>query len=153
MAALCAVLSFGLIYSVCCASFLCTQTSSVPPRCNAPAKSNSSNANSPKVDFTAEPETEIDENLQRVSIVVKLDEEKQYSIGKLDFLGHSPSLEAELRAILPTGAIFSGEALQHFYDQNRSVLPWHFQEGVNFVRDEETGTVDLVFDFRPCPSH
>lgn len=105
------------------------------------------------IDFTVEPQTEIDNSHQRVSALLVLDEQKQYLVDKVEVLGSDPALESELRAILPPGQIFNDEALENFYDRNTSALPFRFREGTQYVRDAKAGTVDLAFDFRPCPSH
>jgi outer membrane protein assembly factor BamA len=105
------------------------------------------------IDFTSELDTDLDDDLQRIALTMKLAEEKPFRVSKVDIAGISPSLESELRAVLVPGQIFNGAALETFYDRNASVLPFHFGDATQFLRDVKTSTVDLLFDFRPCPSH
>ena len=104
------------------------------------------------IDFTAGPDSEVDDNLQRISLVFHLDQQKQYRVGKVEIMALDPKLEARLRAVLRPGEIYDAEAVDDFYKQNKSV----FAPGLTTMNDQlalrhsETGIVDLMFDFRPC---
>jgi outer membrane protein assembly factor BamA len=55
------------------------------------------------LDFTATPKIMTDENLQRVSLVFDLDEQKQFRVGSFEIVGLDPGLEARLRAVIRPG--------------------------------------------------
>ena len=103
------------------------------------------------IDFTAVPDTEIDDNLQRISLVLHLDEQKQYRVGKVEITGLDPKLEARLRAFVRPGEIYNAGAVDDFYEQNRSALPPRVTTAdMQAWRNVDTGFVDLAFDFRAC---
>jgi len=100
------------------------------------------------IDFTAVPDTEIDDNLQRISLVLHLDEQKQYRVGKVEITGLDPKLEARLRAFVRPGEIYNAGAVDDFYEQNRSALPPRVTTAdMQAWRNVDTGFVDLAFDF------
>lgn len=104
------------------------------------------------IDFTAVPRTEVDDNLQRISLVMRLDEQKQFRIGKFEILGLTPNLEGRLSSIIRPGEIFDDQVVYDFFRTNKLALP----SGVSFedmeaLRNVKAGIVDLMFDFRPCP--
>jgi outer membrane protein assembly factor BamA len=103
------------------------------------------------IDFTAVPDTDVDNDLQRISLVMHLDEQKQYRVGNLDILGLAPGLEARLRSIMRPGDVFNPEALHDFYMETPSVdLSDPSSSPLEMHRDVKAGIVNLEFDFRPC---
>ena len=102
------------------------------------------------VDFTAVPDTEIDDSLQRISLVMHLDEQKQYRIGNVEIRGLEPSLEARLRSIVVPGAAINYQSIAAFFKQNQSVLPPRGLDHLEIRRNPRTGIVDLKFDPRSC---
>ncbi|HEV7968192.1 MAG TPA: POTRA domain-containing protein [Candidatus Acidoferrales bacterium] len=103
------------------------------------------------IDFTAVPETKADDNLQRISLLMRLDEQTQFRVGDLVIQGFTPSLEARLRSIIVPGEVFNPEPVQTFFKQYRSVLPSHDLENFEARRNIRAGTVDLTFGPRSCP--
>jgi outer membrane protein assembly factor BamA len=103
------------------------------------------------IDFTATVETKVDDNLQRISVVMRLDEQPQYRVGNLVIHGFAPSLEARLRSIIVPGEIFNPEPVQTFFKEFRSILPSHDLENFEAHRNVKAGTVDLAFAPRSCP--
>ena len=79
------------------------------------------------LDLTVVPDTEVDDNLQRISLVMRLDERKQYRIGSVEIRGLDPSLEARLRSILVPGEVFNPQPVTAFLKENRPVLPLRFR--------------------------
>jgi hypothetical protein len=102
------------------------------------------------IDFTAVPETEIDENLQRISLVMRLDEQKQFRIGAVEIRGLDPSLEARLRSIIVPGEIVNMDPITAFLKENRSAQPPRGLDNLGMRRDVRTGIVDVTFDPRSC---
>lgn len=100
------------------------------------------------IDFTASPTTYVDDNLQRVSLSLQLDEGKQYRVGVLEIRGLDPTLEARLRSIVVPGDVFNPEPVVAFIKKNR---PAFGSDNLEIRRNETTGTVDLTPDLRACP--
>lgn len=101
------------------------------------------------IDFTSTPETEVDNNLQRISLLIHLDEQKQFRVGSVEIRGIDPNLEARLRSILVSGEVFNPELLRTFLIENRTILP-HGIENFEMRRNARVGLVDLTFDPRFC---
>lgn len=104
------------------------------------------------IDFTAVPDTVIDDDPQRISLIMYLDEQKQYRIGHLDIIGADPTLDARLRSIIIPGAIFDPVGLEDFAKQNLTTLPPRFLDRMEARRNSRTGIVDISFDLSPCPN-
>jgi outer membrane protein assembly factor BamA len=102
------------------------------------------------IDFTAVPTTEVDNNLQRISLVMRLDQQKQFRVGNLVIEGIDPSLDALLRSIVKPGDVFDPQTVVDFWKENQTILPSRFLDGMEARRNVRTGIVDLAFDFRPC---
>lgn len=104
------------------------------------------------IDFTAVPSTTADVQLQRVAVVIHLNEERQYRLGTVEIRGPDQGLGTLLRSVLKPGEIYDFHALQDFSKQNQSILPPRFLERMETRRNARTGIVDLLFDLRPCPA-
>jgi outer membrane protein assembly factor BamA len=104
-------------------------------------------------DFTATPKTEIDDNLQRISLVMALDEQTQFRVNEITLVGLEPALEARLKSVIRTGEVFDAEVIKDLLEQNRGLLPqyWSFNDDLQLRRNVRAGTVDVVIDVRPCP--
>jgi outer membrane protein assembly factor BamA len=102
------------------------------------------------LDFTARLDTEIDDNLQRISLVMRLDEQKQFRVGSVEIRGLDPSLEARLRSIVVPGEVFNPQPLETFFKENRPVLPSRGLDNFQIRRNVRMGIVDLTFDPRFC---
>ena len=102
------------------------------------------------LDFTVIPETKIYDNLQRISLVMRLDEQKQFHVGSVEIRGLDPSLEARLRSILVPGEVFNPQSLETFFKENRPVLPSRGLDNFQIRRNARMGIVDLTFDPRFC---
>jgi Surface antigen variable number repeat len=105
------------------------------------------------IDFTSEPVTDIDNASNQISLIFQLDQELQFRIGKIDFLGNRPQAESIVRSQMKVGDIFSERAVESFYEGNKSLLPaGASSRDLIASRSQETGTVNLTFDFRDCPN-
>lgn len=109
------------------------------------------------IDFTVVPRTEVDQNLQRISLVMHLDTQKQFRVGKIDVVGLDPTLEAQVRSIVRPGEIFNPATLDEFFKDRKAVLLSGLYPTDAYIspytakRNVRTGIVDLTFDFRSCP--
>ena len=102
------------------------------------------------IDFTAVPETAVDQQLQRISLVMRLDQQKQFRIRTVDVVGVDPGLKALLTSKLKPGEIFNPNAIRDFFAENRTVLPPLLEgRGFRVRRNVRDGTVDLFFNFLP----
>jgi outer membrane protein assembly factor BamA len=105
------------------------------------------------VDFTAEPRLETDDAHRRISVLMRLSEQKQYTIAKVDVLSQDPELETELRSTIKAGNVYNHKLIEDFFTKHKSILPPDSSPmtSIKFERDVKTGIVNLVFDFRdPC---
>lgn len=107
------------------------------------------------IDMTPGPEFETDEANEIIDLVVKIDQQAQYRVGSIDFLGVNAVTREKLMGRLPKpGEIFDETRLDEFFKVSRAILPSDASnEDVNIKRDLKTRTVAIVFDFRICPSH
>jgi outer membrane protein assembly factor BamA len=107
--------------------------------------------------MTPGPEFEIDDANEIIDLVVKIDQQTQYRVGSIEFLGVNAVTREKLMKSLPKpGEIFDGTRLDEFFKVNRAILPSDADvssEDVNIKRDPKTSTVAILFDFRNCPSH
>ena len=106
------------------------------------------------IDFTAVPEPQVDDKLQRISLVLSFDEQKQYHIGAVNVTGLDAGLEAALRSELVPGDVFNPTVMDDFVKGNRISLSANLRQEdyLQVKRNTRLGIVDLSFDFRPVDS-
>lgn len=104
------------------------------------------------VDFVATPETDVNDWLQRISLVMRLDEQKQFRVGSVAILGLDSSVEARFRSKIRVGEVFDSQAAYDFFKGIQGLLPPYASfNDLEVRRNVRTSIVDLVFDLRPCP--
>ena len=103
------------------------------------------------IDFTVVPDTEVDEDLQRISLEMRLDEQKQFRVGSIEIRGLDPNLEVRLRSIIVPGEIINYQSIAAFFKANQSVLPPRALDNLQILRNVRTGIADLTLDPRSCP--
>lgn len=104
------------------------------------------------IDFTPTPETDVDDQRQRVSFRLILDQQRQFRIGKVTFCGSNPKFENLVNSLMKPGDVFAYPVFDAFFEKNRSELEPHFcPENVGYHRDVKTGTVDVAVTLRNCP--
>jgi hypothetical protein len=87
-----------------------------------------------------------------VNLLVKIDEQRQFRIGKLDFVGLTEKTRRELRTQLKPGDIFDSHLVDELISQNKLLLPADVsRQDVEFHRNVPAGTVDITFNFWSCP--
>jgi hypothetical protein len=100
------------------------------------------------IDFTAVPSTELADRAQLVSLVMRLDEQKQYRIGKIDVVGAAPGIENVVRSRFRQGDVVRPHVIEEFYKEFKSALPSGAVPGdVEIKRSVRDGTADLSFVF------
>jgi hypothetical protein len=103
------------------------------------------------IDFTVEPDFEINEIDGVVNLTLRLDEEKRFVIASVKVLGLSSELEQEVRSAAPVGEPFNYEQIVKFLDDNKSSLPdGAGPQNLDIVREIAHGKAYLTFDFRSC---
>jgi hypothetical protein len=103
------------------------------------------------VDATSEPSTEVDEARGRISLTIKVDEERQYRVGRFEILGLDQELEGQLKSILKPGEIYNSKLVYDFFSEHQAVLPSDvWPESMRINRDARAGQLSGVFDLRTC---
>jgi outer membrane protein assembly factor BamA len=107
------------------------------------------------VDMTPEPDTAVDDERRTVDLVVRIDQQLQYRVGSVEFLGVDTAIREKLVESLPKpGEIFDRTRLDEFFKVNRTILPLDVsRDDVNVRRDPKSKTVAILFDFWTCPPH
>ncbi len=104
------------------------------------------------INFVETPVTEVDDATQRISLLMELDEGKQFRVGKVEVFGLEASKAAMLTSALQTGDVFNRSLVDDFVEANMSALPEGASRHVlDTYSDERQGTVDIVVDFRARP--
>ena len=105
------------------------------------------------VDMTPEPDTAVDNDRQTIDLVIKIDQQVQYRVGSIDFLGINAATREKLMESLPKpGEILDMTKLEEFFKVNRTILPPDAsRDDVAVERDNKQRTVGVLFDLRVCP--
>lgn len=105
------------------------------------------------VDMTAEPDFQIDEDHNIIDMLLKIDQQAEYRVGDIEFLGVNALTREKLMRSLPKpGDVFDGIRLEEFFKVNQAILPSDVSRNdVNVKRDPKSKTVTILFDFRTCP--
>jgi outer membrane protein assembly factor BamA len=99
-----------------------------------------------------EPVVRNDDDGGPIDLLMKIDESKQYRVGKIEFLGLRESSQNRLKPQLRTGEPFNKALVDELLRRNKSLLPadasW---QDVYLTRNTKEGVVDVRFDFYSCP--
>jgi outer membrane protein insertion porin family len=103
------------------------------------------------VNFTSVPDTRIDEEARLISLVVDMDEGRQFHLQQIVVLGLADSAREDLLKSLPIqpGQLFTGKAWEGSLISSLPMFPdcpCRQQQKL----DERDGLVTLTLDFRPC---
>ena len=99
------------------------------------------------IDFTAEPETEIDEDAKRINLTLKFNEEKQYSVRRIEFTGNTTTRDKVIRRelLVEEGNVFNQRAWEvsilrlNQLDYFNKIKP----EDAELARNTKEGTIDI----------
>ncbi len=99
------------------------------------------------IDFTAEPETEIDNDAKRINLTLRFTEEKQYYVRRIDFSGNTTTRDKVIRRelLIDEGQLFNQRAWEvsilrlNQLDYFDRIKP----ENAEIARDSKEGTVDI----------
>ncbi len=104
------------------------------------------------IDATPEPDTTIDDESSLIDILIRVDEQQHYSIGRIEFLGLNTKTGYEVKPPQKSGEVLNFTLWQSFFEDNKSHLPADasLQKNLEVRRNVKNATVDITFDFRPC---
>jgi len=104
------------------------------------------------IDFTTEVQTDLDEDVHRIDLTLKLDVVTQYRVRSVTIHGFGTALEKALTSKFEAGQIFDGTAVNDFFKANSAALPkgTSAENGSAIVRDVQNGAVDLFFEPPRC---
>ena len=107
------------------------------------------------IDFTTEVQTDLDEDVHRIDLTLKLDVVTQYRVRSVTIHGFGSAVEKALVSKFEAGQIFDGTAINDFFKANSAALPkgTSLENGLAIVRDVQNGAVDLVFEPHGCDTH
>ena len=105
------------------------------------------------VDMGSEADTQVNDDSRTIDMVIKIDQQMQYRVGSIEFLGVSAVTQERLMKSLPKpGDVFDASKLNEFFKVNRTILPPDAsRDDVRVERDNKMRTVRIVFDLRVCP--
>jgi outer membrane translocation and assembly module TamA len=100
------------------------------------------------INFTSVPETKFNEADQTISLVIDIDEGKQFYIGSIRVFGADPQILSDLP--LKRGQPYNGSLIEAFLRKHLPEADPNDQRVQRRVLNERAGTVGLVFDLRDC---
>ncbi len=98
------------------------------------------------INFTAVPDTEVDDQQQIINLTIDVDEGPAFRVGSVEIRAHDPGLRAKLLGSwrLKPGDLYDGALVELFFQENRELLPPDFlDEGVLVKQDPGTNTVNI----------
>src|SRR5580692_8995268 len=96
------------------------------------------------LDFAAKPETITNDKSATISLVLVLDEGKQFRVGKVETYNLDPEREAKLKSRIQPGDIVNHDLLWNFFRENHTFISV-------LQQNEDNGTIDLQFGFPTFP--
>ena len=104
------------------------------------------------LNFVASPLTEVDDSSGMISLIMELDEGRQFRVRRIEVQGLDPQTEGRLKWRIKPGDIFNGKFLGDFFADNKNILPSGASpENAELHKNEKSGTVDVLFRFPTCP--
>jgi outer membrane protein insertion porin family len=99
------------------------------------------------IDFTAEPETEVDEEAKRINLTLRFNEEKQYYVRRIEFSGNTTTRDKVIRRqlLVEEGSVFNQRAWEvsilrlnqlDYFNRIKA-------EDAALARNSKEGTVDI----------
>ncbi len=73
------------------------------------------------INFTSEPNFEVNDETGVIALTLRLDQEKQYRVRDVTIQGLDANVEFELRSLIPIGEPYNSTKVRQFLDENPSV--------------------------------
>lgn len=106
------------------------------------------------INVTSVPEVQIDEANRRISLMIDVDEGKQFRVSSTKVVGleHGPAPTLLQRWPIQPGDVYNTSRVEQFFKENAALLPAGANPEFQISRklDEQKGTVALILDFRSC---
>jgi hypothetical protein len=103
------------------------------------------------IEFVALPLTDVDDEKREISLIMELSESKQFRISKVEVLGDPPGALRGISSEFIGGRIVDGVSLNDATKRIESRAGCARERSLRARKDERAGTVEITFDFRPCP--
>jgi hypothetical protein len=104
------------------------------------------------INFVATPLTEVDDGNGMISLIMELDEGRQFRVRKIEVQGLDLQTEGRLKWQMKPGDIFNSYFVEAFFTDNKNILPSGASpENAELYKREKYGTVDVRFRFPTCP--
>jgi len=108
------------------------------------------------INSTFVPDMQVDEERQKISLIVDMDEGKSFTISSIDFIGlDEDALQSISKGLyFKRGDVYNQRLVSHFMHEHASLLPINVSPDsrIRFDRDNKLATIGVAFDFRDCPS-
>ena len=106
------------------------------------------------INFTAVPQTSVDNEARVISLIIDMDEGKQFYFGTINIVGLDDRTRQELLNDAPIGKIYSPKSLDRFIEKYSSVFKLAPDDPrLEAMRvDEKTGAVSIILYACPCPT-
>ena len=105
------------------------------------------------IDATVEPDIHVDDHRPILDVVLKIDAQGQYRVGKVVVVSSDTNVKAFVNTNLKTGQVFNNEAIQRLLRRYKSELPADASErDISVIRNTAYKTLDITFDFWSCPT-
>jgi outer membrane protein assembly factor BamA len=103
------------------------------------------------IDFVATPFTDIDDEKHEISLIMEMSESKQFRISKVEVLGHAPAALRALPNQFVVGEVLDAVSLKAAAKKIEASAGCASERSVQTRKNMHAGTVEITFDFRPCP--
>ena len=104
------------------------------------------------INFVAMPITEVDDRSGMISLILELDEGKQFRIRSVEVQGLDPQTKGALKWRIQAGDLFNYEFFKDFFTDNENILPSGASPlNAELHKNDKRGTVDIRFVFPSCP--
>jgi len=104
------------------------------------------------IDCVVTPIMDMDDQNHRISLMMEIDQEKQYRLGKVEVFGPDTQIENLLKSKLKRGDVYQHRVVEKFLKEYKSSLPPDISlQDIDFHRNVNSGTMDIRFNFQTCP--
>jgi outer membrane protein insertion porin family len=103
------------------------------------------------LNFTSVPDTEMNDDNQTISLVVDVDEGKQFFISKIDALGIDDDVLKD--SPLKPGDVYNRSVVNLIFQKhaNSPLNDASLDSHIHMHQNERAGTIAITLDFRDCP--